>query len=85
MVDEDVNLSGLNTGRLFQLYSSILSDALQVRVEWIKDSTDRRKMEEVLNVGVKQDARSTPPKKYSTDVEGVFPAGDCRRGQSLIV
>jgi len=40
VVDEDVNSSGLNTGRLFQLYSSILSDALQVRVEWIKDSTD---------------------------------------------
>ena len=25
------------------------------------------------------------PKKYSTNVEGVFAAGDCRRGQSLIV
>lgn len=23
--------------------------------------------------------------KYSTNVEGVFAAGDCRRGQSLIV
>jgi len=37
---------------------------------------------------LKQDARSniqTPPKKYSTNVEGVFAAGDCRRGQSLIV
>jgi glutamate synthase (NADPH/NADH) len=37
---------------------------------------------------IKQDARSniqTPPKKYSTSVEGVFSAGDCRRGQSLIV
>ena len=37
---------------------------------------------------VKQDGRSniqTPPKKYSTNVEGVFAAGDCRRGQSLIV
>jgi glutamate synthase (NADPH/NADH) len=27
----------------------------------------------------------TPPKKYSTNVPGVFAAGDCRRGQSLIV
>ncbi|KAF8654066.1 hypothetical protein AX16_003599 [Volvariella volvacea WC 439] len=39
-------------------------------------------------LGLKQDARSniqTPPKKYSTNVEGVFAAGDCRRGQSLIV
>ncbi|KAJ3773747.1 NADPH-dependent glutamate synthase [Lentinula raphanica] len=39
-------------------------------------------------LGVKQDARSniqTPHKKYSTNVEGIFAAGDCRRGQSLIV
>jgi len=39
-------------------------------------------------LGVEQDARSnikTPNKKYSTNVEGVFAAGDCRRGQSLIV
>lgn len=27
----------------------------------------------------------TPPGKYTTNVEGVFAAGDCRRGQSLIV
>ena len=44
---------------------------------------------EAINaLGVKQDARSniqTAPKKYSTSVEGVFAAGDCRRGQSLIV
>lgn len=44
---------------------------------------------EVLKaLGIKQDARSniqTPPKKYSTNIEGVFAAGDCRRGQSLIV
>ncbi|KAI9466246.1 NADPH-dependent glutamate synthase [Lactarius psammicola] len=39
-------------------------------------------------LGVNQDARSnirTPNKKYSTNVNGVFTAGDCRRGQSLIV
>jgi len=39
-------------------------------------------------LNIKQDARSnvqTPAKKYSTNVEGVFAAGDCRRGQSLIV
>ncbi|KAG2157569.1 uncharacterized protein EDB93DRAFT_1123416 [Suillus bovinus] len=39
-------------------------------------------------LGIKQDIRSniqTPPKKYTTNVEGVFAAGDCRRGQSLIV
>ncbi|KAK3706481.1 glutamate synthase [NADH] [Vermiconidia calcicola] len=27
----------------------------------------------------------TPPGKYATNIEGVFAAGDCRRGQSLIV
>ncbi|THG99219.1 hypothetical protein EW026_g3099 [Hermanssonia centrifuga] len=42
----------------------------------------------IKGLGVKQDARSniqTPNKKYSTNIEGVFAAGDCRRGQSLIV
>ena len=44
--------------------------------------------EAVEALGVIQDARSnikTPNKKYTTNVEGVFAAGDCRRGQSLIV
>lgn len=39
-------------------------------------------------LGIRQDARSnvqTPHKKYATNVEGIFAAGDCRRGQSLIV
>ena len=43
----------------------------------------------IKKLEVKQDARSniqTPgTKKYATNVEGVFAAGDCRRGQSLIV
>ena len=37
---------------------------------------------------IEKDARKnikTPPGKYNTNVEGVFAAGDCRRGQSLIV
>jgi glutamate synthase (NADPH/NADH) len=37
---------------------------------------------------VEKDARTnvkTPAGKYSTNIEGVFAAGDCRRGQSLIV
>ena len=37
---------------------------------------------------VKQDPRSnieTPNGKYSTSVPGVYAAGDCRRGQSLVV
>ncbi len=44
--------------------------------------------EAIESLGVIQDARSnikTPNKKYSTNVDGVFAAGDCRRGQSLIV
>ncbi|GAA6007849.1 glutamate synthase (NADH) [Rhodotorula paludigena] len=39
-------------------------------------------------LGIEQDGRSnikTPAGKYATNVEGVFAAGDCRRGQSLIV
>jgi len=37
---------------------------------------------------VKLDGRGniqTPNKKYSTNIPGLFAAGDCRRGQSLIV
>jgi len=44
--------------------------------------------EAIEALGVIQDARSnikTPNKKYLTNVEGVYAAGDCRRGQSLIV
>ncbi|GAA5871202.1 hypothetical protein JCM1840_000141 [Sporobolomyces johnsonii] len=39
-------------------------------------------------IGLEQDGRSnikTPAGKYATNVAGVFAAGDCRRGQSLIV
>ncbi|PKS06989.1 hypothetical protein jhhlp_005586 [Lomentospora prolificans] len=42
----------------------------------------------VLGDTIEKDARKnvkTPPGKYCTNVEGVFAAGDCRRGQSLIV
>ncbi|KAG9236926.1 amidophosphoribosyltransferas-like protein [Amylocarpus encephaloides] len=42
----------------------------------------------VLGEEIEKDARKnvkTPPGKYHTNVEGVFAAGDCRRGQSLIV
>jgi len=44
--------------------------------------------EAIESLGVDQDARSnikTSNKKYLTNVEGVYAAGDCRRGQSLIV
>jgi glutamate synthase (NADPH/NADH) len=42
----------------------------------------------VLGDEIEKDARKnikTPPGKYHTNMEGVFAAGDCRRGQSLIV
>ncbi|OZJ06321.1 putative glutamate synthase [NADPH] [Bifiguratus adelaidae] len=42
----------------------------------------------VKQLAVKQDGRSnieTPKGKYATSVSGVYAAGDCRRGQSLIV
>jgi len=42
----------------------------------------------VLGDDIEKDARKnvkTPAGKYSTNIEGVFAAGDCRRGQSLIV
>ncbi|ODH48996.1 hypothetical protein GX48_04929 [Paracoccidioides brasiliensis] len=42
----------------------------------------------LLGDEIEKDARKnvkTPPGQYSTNVPGVFAAGDCRRGQSLIV
>lgn len=42
----------------------------------------------IAALGVKTDPRTniqTPNGKYSTSVPGVFAAGDCRRGQSLVV
>ncbi|KAK6596797.1 glutamate synthase [Botrytis cinerea] len=42
----------------------------------------------VLGDNIEKDGRKnvkTAPGKYSTNVEGIFAAGDCRRGQSLIV
>jgi glutamate synthase (NADPH/NADH) len=42
----------------------------------------------VLGDEIEKDARKnvkTAPGKYATNVEGIFAAGDCRRGQSLIV
>ena len=44
--------------------------------------------ERVLGGIIEKDARKnikTPPGKYNTNIAGVFAAGDCRRGQSLIV
>lgn len=44
--------------------------------------------ERVLAGAVEKDQRKnvkTPPGKYNTNLKGVYAAGDCRRGQSLIV
>ena len=39
-------------------------------------------------IGIERDARSNVKaehNKYVTNIKGVFAAGDCRRGQSLVV
>lgn len=44
--------------------------------------------DKVMGGVIEKDPRKnikTPPGKYSTNLPGVFAAGDCRRGQSLIV
>jgi glutamate synthase (NADH) len=44
--------------------------------------------ERVLGTEIEKDARKnvkTPPGRYCTNMDGIFAAGDCRRGQSLIV
>lgn len=44
--------------------------------------------ERALGVEIEKDTRGTiktPPGSYATNVDGIFAAGDCRRGQSLIV
>ena len=44
--------------------------------------------ERLLGSEIERDARKnikTPPGQYNTNVPGIFAAGDCRRGQSLIV
>ena len=42
----------------------------------------------LLGEEIERDARKnvkTPPGHYASNIPGVFAAGDCRRGQSLIV
>jgi glutamate synthase (NADPH/NADH) len=72
-----------------------------VRVEWTKSASGGWDMKQVegseeifpadlvlLSGVIEKDARKnikTPPGKYNTNLDGVFAAGDCRRGQSLIV
>jgi glutamate synthase (NADPH/NADH) small chain len=40
------------------------------------------------SLGIERDSRSNAKaefEKYTTNLKGVFAAGDCRRGQSLVV
>ena len=42
----------------------------------------------ITSLGLEKDARSNVKadyEKYATSVPGIFAAGDCRRGQSLVV
>ncbi|KAJ3557788.1 hypothetical protein NM688_g1279 [Phlebia brevispora] len=98
VVDAEGNLSGLNTVRVEWTKDSggrwkmeevpgsekfFPAQLVMLALGFLGPESDVIKA-----LSVKQDARSniqTPNKKYSTNVEGVFAAGDCRRGQSLIV
>ena len=60
---------------------------LPVEVEVCKELGIHAK-EEIEAFGIERDARSNAKaehEKYVTNVPGVFAAGDCRRGQSLVV
>ncbi|GFP81092.1 glutamate synthase 1 [nadh] chloroplastic [Phtheirospermum japonicum] len=60
-----------------------------VRVHWEKDAGGKFQFKEIEDkLGLDRDNRSNFKADYgrfSTNVEGVFAAGDCRRGQSLVV
>ena len=47
-------------------------------------SPEEKVMEGLIELDGKKNFK-TPPGKYVTNLEGIFAAGDCRRGQSLIV
>ena len=98
VVDEEGHLSGLNTVRVEWTKDSggrwkmeevpgsekfFSGQLVLLALGFLGPESDV-----VKALGVKQDGRSniqTPNKKYSTNIDGVFAAGDCRRGQSLIV
>ncbi|KAJ7184267.1 NADPH-dependent glutamate synthase [Mycena filopes] len=98
VVDEEGNLKGLNTVRVEWTKDSGGRWKMEevpgsqkffpAQLVFLALGFLGPQVEVIKALGVKQDARSniqTPNKKYSTNVEGVFAAGDCRRGQSLIV
>ncbi|KAF7311548.1 Glutamate synthase [Mycena kentingensis (nom. inval.)] len=98
VVDDEGNLEGLNTVRVEWTRDSggrwkmeeVPGSAkfFPAQLVFLALGFLGPQVEVIEALGVKKDARSniqTPNKKYSTNVEGVFAAGDCRRGQSLIV
>jgi len=98
VVDEDGTLKGLNTVRVEWTKDSggrwkmeeVPGSAkfFEAQLVFLALGFLGPQQELLKSLGVKADARSniqTPAKKYSTNVDGVFAAGDCRRGQSLIV
>ncbi|KAJ7702309.1 NADPH-dependent glutamate synthase [Mycena rosella] len=98
VVDDEGNLKGLNTARVEWTKDSGGRWKMEevpgsqkffpAQLVFLALGFLGPQVEVIQALGVKQDARSniqTPNKKYSTNMEGVFAAGDCRRGQSLIV
>jgi len=98
VVDEDGKLKGLNTVRVewtkdsggrWKMEEVPGSERFfEAQLVFLALGFLGPEAELIKSLNVKTDARSnvqTPPKKYATSIEGVFAAGDCRRGQSLIV
>ncbi|KAG8870493.1 glutamate synthase [NADH] [Serendipita sp. 405] len=98
VVDEDGNVKGLNTVRVewtkdsggrWKMEEVPGSEKFYpAQLVFLALGFLGPESELVKALQIKQDGRSnieTPKKKYSTSVSGVFAAGDCRRGQSLIV
>nr|GEY26209.1 glutamate synthase 1 [NADH], chloroplastic isoform X1 [Tanacetum cinerariifolium] len=61
-----------------------------VRVQWAKDDSGRFQFKETMadKLGLEKDVRSNVKVEYgrfATNIDGVFAAGDSRRGQSLVV
>ena len=86
-------LIGLGWGWCFWQYGRgrrgeglVLGERPHIRTRSDKFWRSRRRLLEAF--GLERDARSNVKadhEKYVTNVPGVFAAGDCRRGQSLVV
>jgi len=98
VVDEDGQVKGLNTVRVEWTKDSVgrwkMEDVpgseqfFPAQLVFLALGFLGPESETLKSLEVKVDGRTnilTPSKKYLTNVPGVFAAGDCRRGQSLIV